>query len=76
MKCTAQDPDGDDILCRWAEVSMNECGDVCNAFLDAILDEVNAQCNISLVPVILLGIRFEIAGVPRRSRVHTLHDQQ
>ena len=33
-----QDPDGDGILCRWAEGY--ECAGVCNAFLNAILDEV------------------------------------
>ncbi len=34
------DPDQDIVRCRWSNVTLNECGNVCNAFPNAILDEV------------------------------------
>ena len=34
------DLDGDEVRCRWARSSDGECAGVCNAFPDAILDQV------------------------------------
>ena len=38
-----QDPDGDYVRCRWAESSLNECGDVCRSF-PASLDDRDVSC--------------------------------
>ncbi len=37
---TVEDVDGDTIHCRWAEAGQGECGGVCNAFPNAVLDMV------------------------------------
>ena len=37
---TVEDVDGDTIRCRWAEAGQGECGGVCNAFPNAVLDIV------------------------------------
>ena len=34
------DIDGDEVRCRWARSSDGECASVCEAFPDAILDQV------------------------------------
>ena len=34
------DPDGDEVRCRWSESSKRECADVCHAFPGGVLDEV------------------------------------
>ena len=36
----ADDIDGDEVRCRWARSSDRECAGVCNAFPNAILDQV------------------------------------
>ena len=41
-----EDPDQDIIRCRWAESARGECGQVCNAFLNATLDQVMSACII------------------------------
>ena len=35
-----EDADGDIKRCRWANGSLGECGGVCNAFPNAVLDMV------------------------------------
>ena len=35
-----EDIDGDEVRCRWARSSDGECASVCEAFPDAILDQV------------------------------------
>ena len=42
-ECTVEDPDGDIVKCRWALSELGECGDVCNAFPNATLDEVSRK---------------------------------
>ena len=37
---SVNDPDGDEVRCRWSESSKRECADVCHAFPGAVLDEV------------------------------------
>ena len=33
-----EDADGDDVRCRWSELSLKECGGVCGSSYDAVLD--------------------------------------
>ncbi|KAL3881472.1 hypothetical protein ACJMK2_027911 [Sinanodonta woodiana] len=33
------DPDGDDVRCRWANMTLNECAGICNASTGAVLNE-------------------------------------
>ena len=37
---SVDDVDGDEVRCRWARSSDGECAGVCDAFPDAILDQV------------------------------------
>ena len=41
-----QDPDGDDVLCRWAEGY--ECAGICNAFPNATLNKVTSVHRLCL----------------------------
>ena len=39
---SVSDSDGDDVHCRWATNSRDECAGICNGFPDAYIDEVNS----------------------------------
>ena len=44
LVCIVEDADGDEVRCRWAKNTngsiFGECGDVCEAFIGAVLNEV------------------------------------
>ena len=57
-----EDADGDNIRCRWAQRSLGECGAVCQAFPNAIVNE--RECTISYsatgrVGLYAVAIQFE-----------------
>ena len=54
-----QDPDGDQVHCRWAEPLEGECGGVCGAFPGAQLNQVSLTAHYHvLVKAAITGITY------------------
>ena len=49
-----EDADGDDVRCRWAEANLGECYDVCHAFPNAVVNELD--CTISYSATGTIGL--------------------
>ncbi|KAL3881709.1 hypothetical protein ACJMK2_028110 [Sinanodonta woodiana] len=49
IRIPVSDPDGDEVRCRWAESSQQECDSICNAFVGAVLDQTTCTLTYNAV---------------------------